>query len=175
MPSRTVLQALRPWRLGKIRGRPGAPVLSHGDQPDGLRKYGVAGVKAAMDFAGFYGGPTRAPLAPLTADEKRNCMRIGFRCFLKYRIIQIVNDSTIQRSTNYLYHHFGGKDIYLSSHLSLKEKMLWPPLQLSLTNRKRRTWFFSLIVFDLSLIKFNKQSERDSNRVIEVMGKRASR
>jgi 4-hydroxy-2-oxoglutarate aldolase len=34
-------------------------------------KYGVAGVKAAMDFAGFYGGPTRAPLAPLTADEKK--------------------------------------------------------------------------------------------------------
>ena len=34
-------------------------------------KYGVAGVKAAMDFAGFYGGPTRAPLAPLTSDEKR--------------------------------------------------------------------------------------------------------
>ena len=34
-------------------------------------KYGVAGVKAAMDFAGFYGGPTRAPLAPLTTDEKR--------------------------------------------------------------------------------------------------------
>ncbi len=34
-------------------------------------KYGVAGVKAAMDFAGFYGGPTRAPLAPLSADEKK--------------------------------------------------------------------------------------------------------
>ncbi|HSB07246.1 MAG TPA: dihydrodipicolinate synthase family protein [Thermodesulfobacteriota bacterium] len=34
-------------------------------------KYGVAGVKAAMDFTGFYGGPTRAPLASLTADEKK--------------------------------------------------------------------------------------------------------
>ena len=34
-------------------------------------KFGVAGVKAAMDFAGFYGGPTRAPLAPLTTDEKK--------------------------------------------------------------------------------------------------------
>lgn len=33
-------------------------------------KFGVAGVKAAMDFAGFYGGPPRAPLPPLTADEK---------------------------------------------------------------------------------------------------------
>lgn len=34
-------------------------------------KFGVAGVKAAMDFAGFYGGPPRAPLPPLTADEKK--------------------------------------------------------------------------------------------------------
>jgi len=34
-------------------------------------KFGVAGVKAAMDFAGFYGGPPRAPLPPLEADEKR--------------------------------------------------------------------------------------------------------
>ena len=34
-------------------------------------KFGVAGVKAAMDFAGFYGGPTRAPLTPLTSDEKK--------------------------------------------------------------------------------------------------------
>lgn len=34
-------------------------------------KYGVAGVKAAVDFAGFYGGPTRAPLTPLTSDEKK--------------------------------------------------------------------------------------------------------
>jgi len=33
-------------------------------------KFGVAGVKAAMDFAGFYGGPTRAPLPSLTAAEK---------------------------------------------------------------------------------------------------------
>jgi 4-hydroxy-2-oxoglutarate aldolase len=34
-------------------------------------KFGVAGVKAAMDVAGFYGGPPRAPLLPLTADEKK--------------------------------------------------------------------------------------------------------
>ncbi len=34
-------------------------------------KFGVAGVKAAMDFAGFYGGSTRAPLLPLTGDEKK--------------------------------------------------------------------------------------------------------
>lgn len=34
-------------------------------------KFGVAGVKAAMDFAGFYGGSPRSPLAPLTAEEKK--------------------------------------------------------------------------------------------------------
>ena len=35
--------------------------------------FGVAGVKAAMDFAGLYGGPPRAPfpLDPLTTDEKQ--------------------------------------------------------------------------------------------------------
>jgi 4-hydroxy-2-oxoglutarate aldolase len=35
-------------------------------------KYSVAGVKAAMDLAGFYGGPPRKPLLSLTADEKKN-------------------------------------------------------------------------------------------------------
>jgi 4-hydroxy-2-oxoglutarate aldolase len=34
-------------------------------------KFGVAGVKAAMDCTGFYGGPPRAPLLPLTADEQK--------------------------------------------------------------------------------------------------------
>ena len=34
-------------------------------------KFGVAGVKAAMDIAGFYGGPPRAPLPPITADEQK--------------------------------------------------------------------------------------------------------
>lgn len=33
-------------------------------------KLGPAGVKAAMDAAGFYGGPIRAPLAPLPAAER---------------------------------------------------------------------------------------------------------
>lgn len=35
-------------------------------------KFGVAGVKAAMELAGFHGGPPRAPLFPLTLDEKTN-------------------------------------------------------------------------------------------------------
>jgi 4-hydroxy-2-oxoglutarate aldolase len=34
-------------------------------------KYGVAGVKAAMDEAGFYGGPPRRPLPPVTAEERK--------------------------------------------------------------------------------------------------------
>jgi 4-hydroxy-2-oxoglutarate aldolase len=34
-------------------------------------RFGVAGVKAAMDFSGFYGGPPRYPLLPLTGDEKK--------------------------------------------------------------------------------------------------------
>jgi 4-hydroxy-2-oxoglutarate aldolase len=34
-------------------------------------KYGVAGVKAAMDIAGFYGGAPRSPLPPLTPEERQ--------------------------------------------------------------------------------------------------------
>jgi 4-hydroxy-2-oxoglutarate aldolase len=37
-------------------------------------KFGVAGVKAAMDFAGFYGGPPRAPLVPLSGEEKKKLL-----------------------------------------------------------------------------------------------------
>ena len=37
-------------------------------------KFGVAGVKVAMDLAGFYGGPPRSPLAPLTAEEKKKLL-----------------------------------------------------------------------------------------------------
>ncbi|XP_005091882.1 4-hydroxy-2-oxoglutarate aldolase, mitochondrial [Aplysia californica] len=33
------------------------------------RKYGVPGLKAALEWFGYYGGPTRLPLVPLTADE----------------------------------------------------------------------------------------------------------
>jgi len=37
-------------------------------------KFGVAGVKVAMDLAGFYGGPPRSPLAPLIAEEKKKLL-----------------------------------------------------------------------------------------------------
>ncbi|MHB8278266.1 MAG: dihydrodipicolinate synthase family protein [Candidatus Humimicrobiaceae bacterium] len=35
-------------------------------------KYGVAGVKAAMDIVGLYGGDPRLPLLPLNVEEKKN-------------------------------------------------------------------------------------------------------
>jgi len=45
-------------------------------------KYGVAGVKAAMDFAGFYGGDPRLPLLPLNQKEKEN-IRLALERFTK--------------------------------------------------------------------------------------------
>jgi len=45
-------------------------------------KYGVAGVKASMDFAGFYGGPPRAPLPPMKPEDRtklrEDLIAIGF-------------------------------------------------------------------------------------------------
>ena len=34
------------------------------------RQLGVPGLKKAMDWFGFYGGPTRRPLMPLTAQQE---------------------------------------------------------------------------------------------------------
>jgi 4-hydroxy-2-oxoglutarate aldolase len=39
-------------------------------------RFGVAGLKAAMEMQGFYGGPVRSPLLPLRADEKDELRRI---------------------------------------------------------------------------------------------------
>ena len=36
--------------------------------------YGVAGVKAAMDFTGFCGGDPRLPLLPLSSKEKEDVL-----------------------------------------------------------------------------------------------------
>jgi 4-hydroxy-2-oxoglutarate aldolase len=35
------------------------------------RQLGVAGLKAALDWFGYYGGPCRAPLLPLSAQEEQ--------------------------------------------------------------------------------------------------------
>jgi 4-hydroxy-2-oxoglutarate aldolase len=37
--------------------------------------YSIAGVKYAMDVAGYYGGPPRLPILPLNQDEKENILR----------------------------------------------------------------------------------------------------
>ncbi|MBV9610085.1 MAG: dihydrodipicolinate synthase family protein [Acidobacteria bacterium] len=39
-------------------------------------EYGVPGVKHAMDLNGYYGGPSRLPLLPLTADVKQEIERL---------------------------------------------------------------------------------------------------
>jgi len=36
-----------------------------------VRQMGIAGVKCAMDYRGYYGGPVRGPLADLNANQKR--------------------------------------------------------------------------------------------------------
>ncbi len=37
-----------------------------------VRKAGIPGVKCAMDYRGFYGGPVRGPLVPVNAAQKRD-------------------------------------------------------------------------------------------------------
>ena len=40
------------------------------------RTYGVAGLKQAMDWLGYSGGPTRSPLMPLTTDARDDLKKI---------------------------------------------------------------------------------------------------
>ena len=37
---------------------------------------GISGLKYAMDINGYYGGPARLPLLPLTADAKAEVERL---------------------------------------------------------------------------------------------------
>ena len=39
-------------------------------------RFGIAGLKAAMDMLGYYGGPVRSPLLGLTADERQTLRKI---------------------------------------------------------------------------------------------------
>jgi 4-hydroxy-2-oxoglutarate aldolase len=59
------------WKAGKLEDarREQYRLMTLNQKVSG--KFGVAGVKAAMDLTGFYGGPPRSPLMPLTADEKK--------------------------------------------------------------------------------------------------------
>jgi 4-hydroxy-2-oxoglutarate aldolase len=36
-----------------------------------VRQFGIPGLKAAMDYRGYYGGPVRGPLVPVNAAQKR--------------------------------------------------------------------------------------------------------
>jgi 4-hydroxy-2-oxoglutarate aldolase len=45
-------------------------------------RFGVAGLKAAMDFLGYYGGPVRSPLLPLEEEEKEVLREILVRAAL---------------------------------------------------------------------------------------------
>jgi len=59
------------WKAGKLEEARKEQYKLMGLNQKVSGKFGVAGVKAAMDLAGFYGGPPRAPLLPLTVEEKR--------------------------------------------------------------------------------------------------------
>jgi len=45
-------------------------------------RFGVAGLKAALDLLGFYGGPVRSPLQPLMTDEREELRNILVRAGL---------------------------------------------------------------------------------------------
>ncbi len=45
-------------------------------------RFGVPGLKAAMDMLGYYGGPVRSPLMPLANDEQETLRRILVRSSL---------------------------------------------------------------------------------------------
>ncbi len=59
------------WRKGKLEEARAEQYKLMALNQKVSGRFGVAGVKAAMDLFGFYGGPPRAPLLPLTPDEKR--------------------------------------------------------------------------------------------------------
>jgi dihydrodipicolinate synthase/N-acetylneuraminate lyase len=55
---------------------------------EGPAKFGVAGVKYAMDLAGFFGGDPRLPLLALT-DEQKSCISESFSALGKKLAIAI--------------------------------------------------------------------------------------
>ena len=42
------------------------------------KKFGVPGLKVAMEWFGYYGGPVRSPLQPITT-EQEEIMRAAFK------------------------------------------------------------------------------------------------
>lgn len=57
-------------RAGELQGRV-SPL-----HKEIVAKHGAAGVKVALDLLGYYGGPPRRPLVPLTARERDNVARV---------------------------------------------------------------------------------------------------
>jgi 4-hydroxy-2-oxoglutarate aldolase len=49
-------------------------------------RFGVPGLKAAMDMLGYYGGPVRSPLMPLASDEQETLRRILIKSGLLPRL-----------------------------------------------------------------------------------------
>jgi len=58
------------FELGKIEEAGKMDVYTRGLSKNAAGKYGVAGVKAAMDLLGYYGGKPRIPLLPINEEEK---------------------------------------------------------------------------------------------------------
>lgn len=63
----------------KIDNRGDLTLLQHrliGPNTAVTKTYGVAGMKQAMDMAGYYGGPTRKPLMPLVPEAQQHLRNI---------------------------------------------------------------------------------------------------
>jgi len=58
------------FELGKMEEAEKMDVYARGLSKNAAGKYGVAGVKAAMDLLGYYGGNPRIPLLPINEEEK---------------------------------------------------------------------------------------------------------
>ena len=56
--------------MGKIKEAEKLDVYARGLSSNAAGKHGVAGVKAAMDLLGYYGGNPRIPLLPLNDEQK---------------------------------------------------------------------------------------------------------
>ncbi len=52
------------------RGRR-APTADDPGQRGGPARFGIVGLKAALDMLGYYGGPVRSPLLDLTESERQ--------------------------------------------------------------------------------------------------------
>lgn len=52
-------------------------------------RFGISGLKYAMDRCGYFGGPTRLPLLPLDDWEKKEVDKLVYELCVKYQICQV--------------------------------------------------------------------------------------